>query len=989
MRNYVIINGVNSLTIKGLAINELPPIIKPQMRSLREEIDGRDGDIITELGYSAYDKEMTIGLYDGYDIDEIIAFFNGEGTIVFSNESDKYYNFKILEQIDYEALIKYRTALVTLHCQPFKYPLEETPLIIEPTIDTLENVTSARIETNENTLSTTLKGNTSQDTTTGKNIFHIENVTPVASYITYDKISENKIIVKNTNTGVTFKYATISSIEVEANTTYYFKAKVTNTNSSIQSNWLTIPSLFNASYTSGETKSFNTGTNTSIEIQLYTNGNTTGANEATWENIQLTKTSGDTYEPYTGGNPAPNPSYPQPINVVTGDNNIVICGKNLFDKTTITIGSYLKEDGTLQTGLGTEYVTSDFIPTTPNTAYYKTATGSPRTKFYDKNKQPLNTTTYQDISIGSSAGTFTTPNNAYYLRITIYTTNASLDTIMVHKGSTALPYEPYTSQNYPVYLGVDNLLKYPYRDTTKTENGITFTDMGDGTIKVNGTASANAYFYLTTTNDDTYKKYNGMKLTISGCPSGGNTNTYQIGFYNDNFSTGTSDYGNGGTFTGGDVRYNQSYIRISSGVQCDNLIFKPQLELGTKKNSYTPYGTTPIELCKIGDYQDELLKSTGKNIYTNEIEYNNSVIASNGAINSATGFIVSNPISIDISKDIYVSFVAGSLNDKTMRVGYYDSENNFISRPIFDTTPTKLTPPSNAQYLRLSYDARNLTAVQIEYNQATSYEPYGIVWYIKEQIGKVVLDGSESTWWKSNTYQGSFYLASNNTKLNGKVIPFSELYCNYFIRANITNSSQVSSNYTQGTCFIENIQGSIDFWYDDGTTTLADFKTWLETHNIIIYFPLATPNYRVITDTNLISQLEALKGATTYYGITNINQQNNDLPFIMDLSYMVKDTDEVIVDNIGNIYSKPTIALEGNGTGGIYLNDNQILSVELTDKMTISISDMEAFDPDTHALLNRDVTGNYNSMTLQPSNNTIKITGGITKATITDYTRWL
>ncbi len=162
MRNYVIINGVNSNTINGLAINELPPITKPPMRVLQEEIDGRDGDITTNLGYGAYDKVMTIGLFHTFDINQIIAFFNGSGTIVFSNEPDKKYNYKIIDQIDYEKLINFKTATVTLHCQPFKYPVEETPLIVEPTIDTLENVTSASIETNENTLSTTLKGNTSQ-----------------------------------------------------------------------------------------------------------------------------------------------------------------------------------------------------------------------------------------------------------------------------------------------------------------------------------------------------------------------------------------------------------------------------------------------------------------------------------------------------------------------------------------------------------------------------------------------------------------------------------------------------------------------------------------------------------------------------------------------------------------------------------------------------------------------------------------------------------
>ena len=39
-----------------------------------------------------------------------------------------------------------------------------------------------------------------------------------------------------------------------------------------------------------------------------------------------------------------------------------------------------------------------------------------------------------------------------------------------------------------------NLIPFPYYETTKTVNGITFTDNGDGTIAVDGTASSDAVF---------------------------------------------------------------------------------------------------------------------------------------------------------------------------------------------------------------------------------------------------------------------------------------------------------------------------------------------------------------------------------------------------------------------------------------------------------------------------------------------------------------
>lgn len=121
MRNYVIQNGKDSRYIKGLLIQELPPITKPLMRTSILQIDGRDGDVITKLGYSAYNKKMKIGLFGDYDIDDIIPFFNSSGTVTFSNEPEKYYVYDILNAIDYERLLRFRTAEITYHVQPFKY----------------------------------------------------------------------------------------------------------------------------------------------------------------------------------------------------------------------------------------------------------------------------------------------------------------------------------------------------------------------------------------------------------------------------------------------------------------------------------------------------------------------------------------------------------------------------------------------------------------------------------------------------------------------------------------------------------------------------------------------------------------------------------------------------------------------------------------------------------------------------------------------------
>lgn len=119
--NYIIWNNKDSRDIKGLLISELPPITKPNMRVKETVIDGVDGSIIEELGYESYDKTVAIGLKIGADLDKVLEFFTGNGEVVFSNEPERYYIARIIKNIDYTRLLRFRVATVTFRVQPFKY----------------------------------------------------------------------------------------------------------------------------------------------------------------------------------------------------------------------------------------------------------------------------------------------------------------------------------------------------------------------------------------------------------------------------------------------------------------------------------------------------------------------------------------------------------------------------------------------------------------------------------------------------------------------------------------------------------------------------------------------------------------------------------------------------------------------------------------------------------------------------------------------------
>ena len=123
--NTIDFKGISSASIDGLLICELPPISKPPMRIMETTVDGRHGSIIDELGYSSYDKTAIIGLHGNFDINKVIKYFSGEGDIVFSNEPDKVYRGRIVNQIDYTRLLRFRQASVTFRVQPFKHKNHE------------------------------------------------------------------------------------------------------------------------------------------------------------------------------------------------------------------------------------------------------------------------------------------------------------------------------------------------------------------------------------------------------------------------------------------------------------------------------------------------------------------------------------------------------------------------------------------------------------------------------------------------------------------------------------------------------------------------------------------------------------------------------------------------------------------------------------------------------------------------------------------------
>jgi len=140
-------------------------------------------------------------------------------------------------------------------------------------------------------------------------------------------------------------------------------------------------------------------------------------------------------------------------------------------------------------------------------------------------------------------------------------------------------------------------------------------------------------------------------------------------------------------------------------------------------------------------------------------------------------------------------------------------------------------------------------------------------WYKYNAIKKLVLNGSEN--WSAHGSIASWFFWDGVT--DGFVDNTISGYAlsNYFTqKAYRTVTSLKNGEFAYGQVAGETRKRLV--LKDTDYTTVADFKSWLSTHNTILYYVLATPTDTEITDTTLISQLEEISKTLSYQGQTNI-----------------------------------------------------------------------------------------------------------------------
>lgn len=188
---------------------------------------------------------------------------------------------------------------------------------------------------------------------------------------------------------------------------------------------------------------------------------------------------------------------------------------------------------------------------------------------------------------------------------------------------------------------------------------------------------------------------------------------------------------------------------------------------------------------------------------------------------------------------------------------------------------------------------------------------------VVKRIGKVVLDGSEN--WGQNANQTkdntSYYYTYALDNLVKGTSQLGTLISNYFINQNTYDTDNEGISLSAAIPFLRlRINTSTD-------PTLADFKTWLSTHNTIVQYELATPTE---IDLGEVTTLKTFNG-TTY--ITNSEDAEMEITYTSNKLPKVKYKNDVgnLLDLVPNNYTLPTASattLGGIKVGsGLTIND--------------------------------------------------------------------
>lgn len=467
-----------------------------------------------------------------------------------------------------------------------------------------------------------------------------------------------------------------------------------------------------------------------------------------------------------------------------------------------------------------------------------------------------------------------------------------------------------------------------FNNGTLEQNGLTAKINTDGSIVINGTATANTYFKKSIKNileDGNYYFYNFNNVTQS------NSTYYMLIQGNKSTGYGSTDYYNArgyqtDNFIKDIITYDRTFdctFVFINGFVANNLILYPEISK-TKQTvfeSYTGGNPSPNP-----DYPQEIMQVEEVKTYvTGKNCYNISNFTANTTIGSFRGHwiylkpntkytistnMVTNPdgsLSPIIGEPkLSVAYIVVTTNTETNTL---DSSTNGVAISNAKSR-TVLTGGTGALFVgyRAGQDSipKMVTKggyIQIEEGTvATEYEPYkgqtvdidlkgnklcAISDKIKDKLlidrnGNVALQKNVIKIDISNLNNNSWRLESNNTRLgvyslNLNVKGNENQICNYFSNYNKYAVSQNSFAVAPDFVRIRN---------DKKFTTVEDFKNWLQKNNLYAYCEIKNTQ---LIDLGQIAELpKTFEGINNIWAETNLGNTKIEIEYVQDVKKLLE-----------------------------------------------------------------------------------------------------
>lgn len=202
-------------------------------------------------------------------------------------------------------------------------------------------------------------------------------------------------------------------------------------------------------------------------------------------------------------------------------------------------------------------------------------------------------------------------------------------------------------------------------------------------------------------------------------------------------------------------------------------------------------------------------------------------------------------------------------------VGGQPSPNPDYPQPIQTVTGVQTVSINGTDY--------PINLGSIELCKIGTYQDYiwkdGESWKVHKDVGIVVYDGSDDENWGKDT-SGTYTRMSIFESLSYDVgaTRAADSLCDHF-RADTVNAYGI---------FFRNNRNAY-FYPQDSISLISEWRTWLSSNNIIVYYPLRKATDTTITDQTLIAQLDSLVNGGAEDGTTyiKVNATDPNLPGLL------------------------------------------------------------------------------------------------------------